>query len=182
MRPRLASLLGLCLSLGAAVQAAPPPPASIQLRPAAIQRTLPASTRGLVDRLADLVRQDPLTVSQAAFAYCKPEEDCSSTRVLRIGKEGPMQFRVYTEAIEKLKDRRCEFTVEVLDMEGEALFERSFELPLTYVPHQLSSITYRQQPEALRRLEPGRYKYRATVMTVDGEVEATWERVINAKR
>lgn len=105
-----------------------------------------------------------LKITSQAFRYCEYREKASQTRTIYIGRK-PIQFVVNTECDEALKDMEVEIAVEIRERDtDELIFETFWVTTLTHLKQQ-SAFIFRDFPEELNQLIPGKiYTYYANAL------------------
>lgn len=105
-----------------------------------------------------------LKITSQSFRYCEYREKASQTRTLYIGRK-PLQFVVNTQCEESLKDHEVEISVEIRERgSDEPIFETFWVTTLTHLKQQ-SAFIFREFPEELANLVPGKiYTYYASAL------------------
>ncbi len=108
-----------------------------------------------------------LKITSQSFKYCEYREKASQTRSIYVGRK-PMQFVVNTWCDDALKDKEVEISVEVRERgTDEPLFETFWVTTLTHSKQQ-SAFIFRDFPEELTQLIPGKiYTYYASALVND---------------
>lgn len=105
-----------------------------------------------------------LKITSQSFKYCEYREKASQTRTIYMGRK-PIQFVVNTWCDEALKDKEVEISVEVRERgTDEPIFETFWVTTLTHAKQQ-SAFIFRDYPEELTTLIPGKiYTYYASAL------------------
>ena len=121
---------------------------------------------------------DRLKITSQAFRYCEYREKSSQTRTIYMGRK-PMQFVVNTQCDEALKDKEVEISVEIRERgSDELIFETFWVTQLTHLKQQ-SAFIFREFPEELGGLTPGKiYTYYANALV--NETDELAERTTRA--
>jgi len=105
-----------------------------------------------------------LKITSQSFRYCEYREKASQTRTLYLGRK-PIQFVVNTWCEDALKDKEVEIGVEIRERgSDDPIFETFWVTTLTHTKQQ-SAFIFRDFPEELSNLVPGKiYTYHASAL------------------
>jgi uncharacterized protein YegJ (DUF2314 family) len=105
-----------------------------------------------------------LKITSQSFKYCEYREKASQTRTIYMGRK-PLQFVVNTWCDDALKDKEVEIAVEIRERgTDEPIFETFWVTSLTHTKQQ-SAFIFRDYPEELTTLIPGKiYTYYASAL------------------
>ena len=119
-----------------------------------------------------------LKITSQSFRYCEYREKASQTRTVYIGRK-PIQFVVNTLCDEALKDKEVEISVEIRERgTDELIFETFWVTTLTHLKQQ-SAFIFRDFPDELTKLVPGKiYTYYANALV--NETDELAERTTRA--
>jgi hypothetical protein len=108
-----------------------------------------------------------LKITSQSFRYCEYREKASQTRTLYLGRK-PIQFVVNTWCEDALKDKEVEIGVEIRERgSDDPIFETFWVTTLTHTKQQ-SAFIFRDFPEELSSLVPGKiYTYHASALIND---------------
>ena len=119
-----------------------------------------------------------LKITSQSFRYCEYREKASQTRTIYMGRK-PIQFVVNTLCEESLKDKEVEISVEIRERgTDEMIFETFWVTTLTHLKQQ-SAFIFREFPDELTKLVPGKiYTYYANALV--NETDEVAERTTRA--
>ena len=119
-----------------------------------------------------------LKITSQSFRYCEYREKASQTRTIYMGRK-PIQFVVNTLCEESLKDMEVEISVEIRERgTDEMIFETFWVTTLTHLKQQ-SAFIFREFPDELTKLVPGKiYTYYANALV--NETDEVAERTTRA--
>ena len=119
-----------------------------------------------------------LKITSQSFRYCEYREKASQTRTIYMGRK-PIQFVVNTLCEESLKDMEVEISVEIRERgTDEMIFETFWVTTLTHLKQQ-SAFIFREFPDELTKLVPGKiYSYYANALV--NETDEVAERTTRA--
>jgi hypothetical protein len=107
------------------------------------------------------------------FRYCELSQECDDVNRIRRGVT-PMQMILWTQADASLVGRKMDIGLEIREYSfGEddpvIFFDVYGRIDISF-PTQATSFIFRQQPEKIQNLSPGRYTYYGSAMLDDGSV------------
>ena len=119
-----------------------------------------------------------LKITSQSFRYCEYREKASQTRTIYMGRK-PIQFVVNTLCEDALKDKEVEISVEIRERgTDEMIFETFWVTTLTHLKQQ-SAFIFREFPDELTKLVPGKiYTYYANALV--NETDEVAERTTRA--
>lgn len=105
-----------------------------------------------------------LKITSQSFRYCEYREKASQTRTIYLGRK-PLQFVVNTWCDDALKDKEVEISVEVRERgSNDPIFETFWVTTLAHQKQQ-SAFIFRDFPDELKKLIPGKiYTYYASAL------------------